>query len=87
MNFTAQLKEEKLLACAPSMPVCNCAGCGGLLVSERTRRRWPVDARGLGDVFVRVKDRPLCRPCFGDGGTAALIHTTETVPCPEPTTT
>lgn len=55
--------EEQLLACAPSMPLQNCSACTHLLVSERTRKKWPTDSRGIDVVFVVVKERPFCRPC------------------------
>ena len=74
-NFAAGVTEERLLDAAPSVRVCNCAGCGTLLVSDDERERKPVAVtKGIPVLFGRVKGRPLCRPCYGDGGYDALTR-------------
>lgn len=64
-----RLMEE---AC-PDLKVCDCGGCGFLLVSEREIRRRPHYARGISPVFVRAAGVPFCRGCSSDGQVRGVL--------------
>ena len=61
------LLEEILLDTCPDLAVCNCSGCGFLLVSDEARRNHPHHSRGIRPVHVRHRGRPFCSICFAEG--------------------
>lgn len=62
-NVLEQILEDT----CPWLRVCNCAGCGLMLVSDKTRRDHPHHSRGLRPVYVRLRGRPFCSLCFAEG--------------------
>lgn len=58
--------EESIEYERPDLPICNCAGCKKLMVSEQVKRKYGSAAARLDTVFSRVGGVPFCRGCFSD---------------------